>query len=175
MAVLVEAREQLHQDPLAKAGGMHGDEEEADVAQLLARLVLLPVGGIDDEPSDLRRPLEVVPDGQHPVLEVPVDALAVVLLLVDVEEDVGRVPGTVLRDDERAPDHLLPGDVLEDEDILALERVADPSVEGAGRPIDGLREVLLVVGQIDRVELASELVQPGQVALLHVAQDVRRH
>src|SRR3954468_13715415 len=98
-AVLVEPGKKLDQDPLAKARGVHGDEEETHVAELLAGLLLLPIGRIDDEPAYLGRPVEVVSDGEHPVLEVPIDALAVVLLLVHVEEDVRRVASAVLGDD----------------------------------------------------------------------------
>ena len=109
------------------------------------------------------------------MFEVPVDALAVVLLLVDVEEDVRRVASAMLGDDERAPDHLLPCDVLEDEEVLPLERIADASVERAARLVDRLRQLLLVVGQVHRVQLAGEPVEAVQVALLHVAQHVRSH
>ena len=129
--VFLEAGKQLHQDAIAETRPVHGDVEEAHVAELLAGLALAAELRIDHQPADLRGPVEVVTDGEHAVAKVPVDAGGVVLLLVDVEEDVRRVAGAVLRDDQRGARHLPGARLLHHEEVLALERVADAPVEGA--------------------------------------------
>src|SRR5207237_7341786 len=94
------------------------------------------------------------------------------LLLVDVEIDVGRVAGAVLGDDEAGADDALLVRILEDEEVLALEGVAHPAVEGADGVVDGRGERLLVVGQVDGVELAGQALQAAEIGLLRVADDV---
>src|SRR5256712_11309686 len=94
------------------------------------------------------------------------------LLLVDVEEDVRRVAGAVLGDDQRRADHLSRARLLHHEEILALERVADAAVEGAGGFLKDRAELPLVVGQVDGVQLGRQLAQAWQIVLLAVADQV---
>src|SRR5712691_3167804 len=171
--VLLELGEQLDQHAVAETGGVHRDVEEADVAELLAGLVRpAPVAGVHHQAADLGRAVEVVADREHAVAEVPVHVCAVVLLLVNVEEDVRRVPGAVLRDDQRRPHHPLRARILEHEDVLALEGVLHPRVERSRRPVDDAEQLALFVGQVHRVQLARQLLQRRQVALLDVADHV---
>src|SRR6266849_2384100 len=97
---------------------VQGPGAEGPVAELLAGLVLPAELRIDHQAADLGGPVEVVADGEHAVAEVLVHRVAVVLLLVDVEEDVRRVPGAVLGDDQRGPDDLPAARILEDEEVL---------------------------------------------------------
>src|SRR2546427_539189 len=170
--VFLQAREQLDEDAVAKARPVHGDVEEAHVAELLAGLSLAAELRIDDQAADLGGPVEVVPDGEHAVPEVAVHAVRVMLLLVDVEEDVRRIARAVLGDDQRGADHLSRTRLLHHEEILPLERVADAAVEGAGGLLQDRAELPLVVGQVDGVQLGGELAQAGEIALLAVADQV---
>src|SRR3989449_7982125 len=170
--VFLQAREQLDEDAVAKARPVHGDVEEAHVAELLAGLSLAAELRIDDQAADLGGPVEVVPDGEHAVPEVAVHAVRVMLLLVDVEEDVRRIARAVLGDDQRGADHLSRTRLLHHEEILPLERVADAAVEGAGGLLQDRAELPLVVGQLDGVQLGGELGQVGEIALLAVADQV---
>src|SRR5438132_81403 len=170
--VFLQAREQLDEDAVAKARPVHGDVEEAHVAELLAGLSLAAELRIDDQAADLGGPVEVVPDGEHAVPEVAVDAVRVMLLLVDVEEDVRRISRAVLGDDQGGADHLSRTRLLHHEEILPLERVADAAVEGAGGFLQDRAELPLVVGQVDGVQLGGELAQAGEIALLAVADQV---
>src|SRR5713101_8225102 len=170
---LLQLGEQLHQHPVAEAGRVHRDVEEPDVAELLAGLLRsAPVAGVHHQAADLGGPVEVVADGEHAVPEVPVHAGAVVLLLVDVEEDVRRVAGAVLRDDQRRAQHPLRARLLQHEQVLALEGVLHPPVERARRPVDDAEKLPLVVGQVDRVQLAGQPLHSRQVAPLDVADHV---
>src|SRR2546421_1087839 len=170
--VFLQAREQLDEDAVAKARPVHGDVEEAHVAELLAGLSLAAELRIDDQAADLGGPVEVVPDGEHAVPEVAVHAVRVMLLLVDVEEDVRRIARAVLGDDQGGADHLSRTRLLHHEEILPLERVADAAVEGAGGFLQDRAELPLVVGQVDGVQLGGELAQAGEIALLAVADQV---
>src|SRR6266446_2748650 len=172
-AVLLQPGKQLHQDAVAEAGAVHGDVEEADVAELLAGLALSAEVRVDHQAADLGRAVEVVADGEHHVPEMAVDAVRVVFLLVDVEEDVRRVAGAVLGDDQRRPYQPAGPGLLHHEDVLALEGVADAPVEGARRLLQDGAQFPLVVGQVDGVELGRELPQSRQIALLDVADHVQ--
>src|SRR5438552_1161921 len=171
--VLLQLGERLDQHPVAEAGAWQPNEEERDVAELLAGL-LRPsaIARIHHQPADLGRAVEVVADREHAVPEVPVHAGAVVLLLVHVEEDVRRVAGAVLRDDQRGTHHPFRTRLLEHEDVLALEGILHPPVERPGRPVDDAQELPLVVGQVHGVQLASQLLQGRQIAPLDVADHV---
>jgi hypothetical protein len=82
-----ERRHELGEHALAEAIAVHGEVQEADVGELLPRPRLAAaVLGVHDETPDLRRPVEVVADGEHLVPEVPVDRGRVVLALGHVEE-----------------------------------------------------------------------------------------
>src|ERR1700686_3599381 len=173
-SVVLQPRQELDEHAVAKARPVHADVEEADVAELLARLVLAAEGRVHAQAADLGGPIEVVADLQHAVLHVLVDGVGVVLLLRHVEEDVRRVPGAVLGDDEAGPDGAPGLWILEHEEVLALEGVAHAPVEGAGRVVDRRRGLPLVVGKVHGVDLLRDLLEPGQVALLHVPDHVQR-
>src|SRR5438067_189066 len=173
--VFLQPGKKLDQDAVAKARPVHGDVEETHVAELLAGLALAAELRVDHQAADLGRTIEVVADGEHAMAEVTVDARRIVLLLVDVEENVRRVPGAVLRDEQGRTHHLSGSGVLHHEQVFALEGVADAAVEGAGGSLQDRAELALVVGEVDGVQLGGELAQAGQIALLAVADHVQAH
>src|SRR6266568_3808410 len=174
-AVGEERRHELGQDRLAEALAVHGQEEEAHVRELLAWLLgAAAVLRVDDEPADLGRPVEVVADGEDPVLEVAVHRRGVVLALGDVEEGAGRVARPVLRDDHRRAEDAARARLLQHEDVGARERVADLPPEAAAALVDDARQRPLVVGQVHRVELGRQRAERLQIGLLRVAEEQHR-
>src|SRR5207244_330019 len=83
-----------------------------------------------------------------------------------------RVAGAVLGDDQRRAHQLFAAHVFHDEEVFALERIADAPVEASRRLLDDRGQLLVVVGQVDGVQLAGQLLQAGQIALLDVANQV---
>jgi hypothetical protein len=86
---------------------------------------------------------------------VPVQRLRVALVLEDLEEDVGRPPGAVLGVDRRRADDPIRVDVDQDEQVFALED-RDLTVEGAARGLEDAGELVTVVREVDRVEVARD-------------------
>ena len=77
---------------------MHRDEEKACIGEKFSdgRWVSAKVGK-DNETSDFRRPIVVVSNSQSLVHHIGVEGLRIVLILKDVEVDVGGTVGSVLR------------------------------------------------------------------------------
>jgi hypothetical protein len=153
---------------------VQGHVQEAHVGQQLAQLLgVPPVAGQHHQPAHLGEAAVVVADAQDGVPEVPIQGLAVALLLEDVEEDVGGLAAAVLGEDHRRSHHPVGAAgiaLAQHEQQLALGG-GQLAREGLHRDVDHLRQPLRIVGQVHRVEVLRRRDHGGQVGLLGGADE----
>ena len=107
--------------------------------------------------------------------EVGVERGRVSLLGDDVEVDVRSVAPAELRDDHRGPDDLVLGGVDQREDVLPAARILDRAGEALVRLVQDAADLLLVVGEVHRVEVMRDGVQLLLIGRDDAADLERKH
>jgi hypothetical protein len=99
-AVRLERRHQFRHHLVAEHASVHGDVEKAHVRQQAAKLIAVAaVLRQQDQAADLGQSFIVVPDAQHLMGKVPIQAFAVTFFVDDVKEDVRRAAAAMLSED----------------------------------------------------------------------------
>jgi hypothetical protein len=90
------------------------------------------------------------------VHEVAIEGVRVALVVLDAKEDVRRALGAVLGVDHRRADDPAGLEILEDEQVLALDRGDGLGEARLGQREDAL-DVVAIGRQVDRVEVLGHL------------------